>query len=98
MPHIGVVSLQSLTTRRCAALLSPSRKVFPPFAIALVDDTSLAAPEQAAFRGMDNRVVLRERAEAAARLQAVMRGQKTRDRTDEEIVKFRAAAKLQAVW
>mmetsp|Transcript_77529 Transcript_77529/g.153955 ORF Transcript_77529/g.153955 Transcript_77529/m.153955 type:complete len:260 (-) Transcript_77529:468-1247(-) len=47
---------------------------------------------------MDNRVVLRERAEAAARLQAVMRGQKTRDRTDEEIVKFRAAAKLQAVW
>lgn len=47
---------------------------------------------------MDNRVVQKERAEAAARVQAIMRGTKTRGRTDEEIVKFRAAAKLQSAW
>jgi len=53
---------------------------------------------QAAFRGMDNRVVQKERAEAAARVQAMMRGAKTRGRTDEDLVKFRAAAKLQSAW
>ena len=59
-----------------------------------------AHPEfwQAVLRGWEKRTVMRERAEAAARLQAVLRGKQTREMTDDDMVEFRALARLQAVW
>jgi len=53
---------------------------------------------QAAARGMSTRMYQREQAAAAARLQARLRGNFTRDVTDYELVDFRCAAMLQAVW
>ena len=53
---------------------------------------------QAAFRGTKSWQDIAQKAEAAAMLQARMRGNFTREVTDYELVEFRAAAALQAVW
>ena len=53
---------------------------------------------QAAFRGMDNRLVLKDQSDAAAKLQAVLKGRKTREKTDDELIMYRAVSRLQAVW
>jgi hypothetical protein len=53
---------------------------------------------QAAFRGMDNRLVLKDQSDAAAKLQAVLKGRKTREKTDDELSMYRAVSRLQAVW
>ena len=53
---------------------------------------------QAAFRGIKSRQDISQKAEAAAKVQARMRGNFTREVTDYELVEFRAAAALQAVW
>lgn len=53
---------------------------------------------QAAFRGTRSRQDISQKAEAAAKMQARMRGNFTREVTDYELVEFRAAAALQAVW
>ena len=53
---------------------------------------------QAAFRGTKSRQDISQKADAAAKMQARMRGNFTREVTDYELVEFRAAAALQAVW
>lgn len=53
---------------------------------------------QASFRGLKERRDIRQKTDAAAMLQARMRGNFTREVTDYELVEFRAATQLQSVW
>ena len=53
---------------------------------------------QAAFRGARSRGDIALKAEAAAKIGARVRGNFTREVTDYELVEFRAAAVLQAMW
>jgi len=66
--------------------------------IQYLESRGAAITIQASFRGLDNRTIQRERAAAAAKLQALMKGRKTRETTDNDLVTFRAAARLQSVW
>ena len=58
----------------------------------------VCACAQAANRGMVQRIENREAAYAAARLQARLRGNFTRDVTDVEMVDFRCATAIQTMW
>ena len=66
--------------------------------ICFQESRGAAITVQAAFRGARSRGDIALKAEAAAKIGARVRGNFTREVTDYELVEFRAAAVLQAMW